>query len=254
MILFAFLLAEGNLPFAVALGLMLVIAALEGTMTLLGAGMSEAIDALLPDSMGGVDIDADIDFDADADIDFHSMADGPGVDFGHTELNAPDVIATSALSRLLGWLCIGKVPVLVLLVVFLTIFGLSGLIIQSFVHQVTGSVLPSSLASIPALLISVPCVRYIGLGLSKLIPKDESSAVSSGSFIGRIGRITVGTAKRDHPAEAKLSDQHGQTHYVMVEPDDDNEQISTGTDVLLVARKGNIFQVIKNTNAAMVDK
>jgi len=246
--LFDFLLSEGNLPFAVALGLMLAIAVLEGTMTLLGAGMSEAIDSLLPESLG------DVDLDIEADLDIDGAVDGTGLDFGDANITNPGIEATSALSRVLGWFCIGKVPVLILLVAFLTVFGLSGLIIQSIVSQITGILLPGSLASIPALMIGIPCVRYIGLGLSKLIPKDETSAVSSDSFVGRIAKITLGVAEKGHPAQAKLKDQHGQTHYVMVEPDIADEQISAGVDVLLVARKGNIFQVIQNTNEALVDK
>lgn len=246
--MFDFLFAEGNLPFAVALGLMLAIAVLEGTMTLLGAGMSEAIDSLLPESLGDVDLDADVDIDIDGAV------DGAGLDFGDANLSGPDIGATSALSRVLGWLCVGKVPVLIILVAFLTVFGLSGLIIQSIVSQITGILLPASLASIPALIIGIPCVRYIGLGISKLVPKDETSAVSSDSFVGRIAKITIGVAEKGRPAEAKLIDQHGQTHYVMVEPDGVDEQISAGADVLLVARNGTTFQVIRNTNEAMVDK
>jgi len=246
---FEFILAEGNLPFTVALGLMLAIAVLEGTMTLLGAGMSEAIDALLPESIGDVDLDADIDMDLDASGALY----GSGVDFGDAHIATPNVEAASALSRILGWFCVGKVPVLILFVAFLTLFGLSGLIIQSMINQVTGYMLSGSLASIPALLIAFPLVRYIGLGLAKLIPKDESSAVSSDTFIGHIAKITIGVAEKGKPAEAKLRDRHGQTHYVMVEPDESGAQLSAGTDVLIIAKQGSIFQVIQNHNQALVD-
>ncbi|MEZ5581571.1 MAG: DUF1449 family protein [Candidatus Competibacteraceae bacterium] len=38
-------------------------------------------------------------------------------------------------------------------------------------------------------------------------------------FIGRVAVITLGTAGYDSPAQAKLRDQHGQTHYIMTAPD-----------------------------------
>ncbi len=251
--MFDFVLADGNFPFAVALGLMLGIAVLEGTMTLLGAGISQAIDSLLPESLGDVDIDADIDtdFDVDAAMD---VVDGSGADFGDADIGQTPVAATSALSRILGWLCVGKVPVLILLVAFLTVFGLTGLFVQSLIQGMTGGLLPGALASIPALIVAVPSVRVIGSGIAKLIPKDETSAVTTKSFIGRIATITVGTARTGQPAEAKLQDTHGQTHYVMVEPDNADDVFEAGTQVLLVEQSGPRFRCILNTSSALVDE
>jgi len=259
--LFDFILAPGNFPFAVALGLMLGIALLEGTMTLLGAGLSQAIDSLIPDSFGDVDLDADVDMDIDADVDADLDMDsgidhvsGSGADVGHAELDHVAPGSASALSRLLGWLCVGKVPVLILLVAFLTVFGLAGLALQTIVHGVTGAMLPGSLASIPALIVAVPSVRVIGTGLSKLIPKDETAAVKADSFVGRVARITLGEATKGQAAEAKLKDAHGQTHYVMVEPDGEEEVFEAGTQVLLIKKNGPRFLAIRNTNPALVDE
>lgn len=245
--MFSFILADGNLAFAVALGLMLGIAVLEGTMTLLGAGVSQAIDSLLPDSLG----DADLDIDVSPDID---AIDGAGADFGDAEIASPSAGATSALSKILGWLCVGKVPVLILLVAFLTVFGLAGLFVQLIFQSVTGALLPGFIASIPAFIVAVPFVRVIGKGLSKLIPKDETSAVKRDSFVGRIATVTIGTARFGYPAQAKLQDAFGQTHYVMVEPDSGDISFSTGAQVLLVEKHGTTFRGILNTSSALVDE
>ncbi len=248
-----FVLAEGNFPFAVALGLMLGIAVLEGTMTMLGAGISQTLDSMLPSAVDtDIDMDVDMDLDVDAAPDIATV-DGSGADFGDAELSADTVGSASALSRVLGWLCIGRVPVLILLVVFLTTFGLAGLGVQSIVASVFGAPLPSLLASIPAVLIALPSVRVLGSGLAKLIPKDETSAVGSDTFVGRIATITVGTARSGQPAEARLKDKHGQSHYVMLEPDVAGEEYSTGTRVLIVARNGSRFRGIINTSTALVD-
>ncbi|MBK17877.1 MAG: hypothetical protein CMM52_03435 [Rhodospirillaceae bacterium] len=242
--MFSFILADGNLPFAVALGLMLGIAVLEGVMTLLGAGISQAIDSLLPESLGDVDLDADLDIAPDMD-----SVDGSGADFGDAQIGSP-----TALSKLLGWLCVGKVPVLILLVTFLTVFGLAGLFVQSVVHGITGALLPGVVASIPAFIIAVPSVRLFGSGVARLTPKDETAAVTSKSFVGRIATITIGTARKGEPAEAKLQDTHGQTHYVMVEPEKAEDAFDAGTQVLIIQKEGARFIAILNTNPALVDE
>src|SRR5687768_5609748 len=82
--MFEIIAAPANLPFAVALLVMLMIGAVEA----LGLGAS------------AVHLDAHADMDGGGDL--------------------------------LGWLGIGRVPLLMLLVVFLALFGLAGLAIQQF--------------------------------------------------------------------------------------------------------------------------
>jgi hypothetical protein len=221
-----FLTASQNIPFTVALAVMFGIAVLEGVLTLIGVGFSNVIESLMPD----------VDFDVDAD------------------LSGPEVQSATPLSRLLGWLRIGKVPVLMLLVIFLTAFGLIGIAIQSFFQSTAGFMLPAAVASIPALLLALPVMRVFGSIISKLMPKDETDAISIETLIGRVATITLGTAKPGSPAEARVRDMHGTTHYVMVEPDAQQEEFSKGDDVLLVRRAGSVFKVINNTNPSLVNK
>ena len=54
--MFDFLIAGQNLPFTVAICLMLVITFMEGVGTLLGSGLSEVVESLMPD----FDLDVDI--------------------------------------------------------------------------------------------------------------------------------------------------------------------------------------------------
>jgi hypothetical protein len=215
----SFLLASQNMPFTVALAVMLIIAFIEGASTLLGAGIFSFIDSLLPE----LDIDS------------------------------PDFESSGLFSKLLGWLRIGEVPAIMLLVIFLTAFGLIGLGLQSFAQKTLGSLLPGSFASIPAVLLGFPIVRLCGGILGKLMPKDETEAVAETSFIGRIAVITLGNASPGNPAEAKLRDKFGQAHYVMVEPDESDERFENGTQVVLVSQQGAIFKAIRNKSDALVD-
>jgi hypothetical protein len=76
------------------------------------------------------------------------------------------------------------------------------------------------------------------------MPKDESSAVSSAEFVGKLAVITCGTASAGKPAEARLYDNFGQAHYVMLEPDQADQSFTTGTEVLVVEHCGAIFKAM----------
>lgn len=227
-------------PFVVALGVMLVIALLEGVGLLFGVAFSGIVDALLPD----IDVpDIDLpDFEADAELALH----------------APDLDMTSSVPEGMGpftyflsWLSFGRVPALVLLVAFLTVFGLSGLLIQSLVLGGSGLLLPGWLVSIPALALALPGTRYLGRALGRIIPKEETEAVSTASFIGKVAVVIRGEAKRGQPAEAKLKDLHGQTHWILVEPDEDAACFAAGDEVLLVSQSGSQYRVIENTHQVL---
>jgi hypothetical protein len=217
-----FLLASENLPFTVALAVMFGIAILEGVTVLMGFALSGVLDALLPDF--------DVDFDMEV------------------ELESP-----SSISRMLSWLRVGKVPMLMLLIVFLTGFGLIGLALQSTLQGSFGFLLPNWLMSIPAFVLALPVVRIFGGALNRIMPNDETDAVSADSLVGRLATITLGTAASGSPAEAKVRDIHGTTHYVMVEPDMAGESFAAQSSVLLVRNEGAVFKAITNPNPALVD-
>lgn len=217
-----FITAAENLPFSVALAIMLILGLLEGVGMLLGAGISSVIDSLLPD----VDIDVDM----------------------------PDVESPGLVSQLLGWFFIGKVPFMVVFIVLLTSFGITGLVVQSIAQSLLGILLPALLASPVALILALPLSRATTAGVARIMPRDETEAVSSNSFIGRIAVVTTGIARKGYAAQARLTDEHGQTHYVMVEPDSSNDELPQGSEVLLIKKIGNHFAVITNPNPVLVDK
>lgn len=217
------MLANQNLPFSIALALMVMIALLEGSAALFGSGISSAIDSLLPET----DLNP------------------------HTEVSNPD--ADGALSRLLGWLRIGEVPILMLLIIWLLSFSLTGLLLQGFIQGLFGILLPSIVAVIIAFGISMPCVRFFGGLLQKIMPKDETSAVTSDSLLGRIAIVTQGIAKHNYAAEARVMDQHGYNHYIQLEPDQMQDEFSQGCEVLLLSRQGAVYRGIKNPNPYLAD-
>lgn len=223
----SFMLLPENFPFALALVVMFGIAILEGALTLLGAGLSHLIDSILPDSL-----EPSVEIGADPDV------------------NAPGHFS---MSSLLGWLFVGKVPTLVFLVLFLTAFGLSGLVVQGTLNGLTGWLIPAWIAWLPALIVSLYPTRWSAALVRKYLPRDESSAVNADQLVGRVATIVTGTARTGQPAEGRLRDQHGQAHYVMIEPDRPEEQFSKGDKALLVSRNGHLYKAIAPPNEVLID-
>jgi hypothetical protein len=228
-----YFLSPGNAPFTVALGLMVVMTVIEVISASLGMGLSEMVDSFLPE------------LDADVDVDFDMDMDGvEGVDGGS---------ASSSLVQLLAWFRVGEVPVVMLFIVFLTGFGMSGLFVQYVMHQTVGFGLPTFVAVVIALAVSAPVVRFCGGILGKYMPQDETYAVSEKSFHGMVATVTLGTAATGKPAQAKLRDKHGQTHYIMVEPDNPGKSYPQGSKTIIVGQVGAIYKIIDASGSAMTD-
>lgn len=158
----------------------------------------------------------------------------------------PDVSSDSGLDKLLGWLHLGKVPSLVLLILFLMGYTVFGYSLQMACHGLLGFYLPGWLAGLLAVPSGLATVRGLGALIARIIPKDESSAVSETTLIGRTGTITGGTARRGLAAQARVKDALGRTHYLMVEPDLDDEVFDEGCQVLIVRKVGAVHRCIVN--------
>jgi hypothetical protein len=204
------LVSAGNAPFLVAICLMVAIGVIEGLSLLIGVGLSHYLDSL---------------FAADLD-------------------HGPDLLAGGDF---LGWLHVGRAPILVLVIIFLTGFAITGLVIQWAVSGVIGEPLPPLLASLLAAACAVPTVHFLGGRIARLVPRDETFVVSEESFIGRVARLTAASASAGSPGEAKLTDEHGRTHYLLVEPDGSDIQFRQGDALLVVSRvSGSVFRAIHN--------
>jgi len=155
----------------------------------------------------------------------------------------PDSIPDGAL----GWMHFGKLPILVIIVLFLAGFALAGFVAQFTTRAVIGFPLPLPAAVALAVVVAVFGVRVLGGALSRIIPRDETTAVSDASLVGRVGSVVIGTASAGKPAQARVRDQHGTQHYVMVEPEGPGEVLQSGASVLLVRHiSGRRFHAIPN--------
>lgn len=188
-------------PFVVALGVLLLVGALEGVSLLFGSSPSHRLD-------------------------------------GFFELHPPD--------GFLGWLHLGRAPLLALLAVFLTAFALGGLVLNLLALNLLRQPLPMLLSVPVAAFAALPAVRAAGGLIVRLVPREETYAVSFASLVGRVATM-LGPARTSYPAQAKTADGHGHTLYLMVEPDDTVAELADGSDVLLVRQiHGSRFAAIPN--------
>lgn len=196
-----------NAPFAAALLLMLLLALLQAV------GVGDFFD-------GG---DADIDGAIDVDVDGDSAIQGGMID---------------GLTSLLG---IGRVPLMAWLAVYLFVFASVGIGLQALADNLLGSPFERWLAALITAGLALPVTGALVRPLGAILPKDRTTAVTLDTLVGRRATITDGTARQGSPARAKVIDQHGQPHFVMVEPQEATHQFAAGEDVLLVSQSGPNF-------------
>lgn len=184
-----------------------------------------------------------------------SIVEGFGLMLAHSPSNflegmLPEV--PDGVDGPLGWLHVGKVPLLVLLVLFLAGFTLAGYVIQSVAHGLAGVLLPAWGASIPAFFAGLSTVKGVGGLLAKIMPGDETSAVSEQTLVGRAGVIVSGHARNGVAAQAKVRDANGRAHYVMVEPDIAEQTLDEGAAIVLVRKAGARFKCIRNPHPELL--
>lgn len=226
----SWMVASGNAPFAIALLIMLGLAVVELIALVTGFSVNDVVDDFVA---GHLEVTA---------------GSGSGM-----EATSPGE-ASSMVGRFLAWLHVGRVPVLMILIVFLTVFGVIGLIGQGILRGATGFALPSIIAAPAVFMASLPVVRSATGLLARMMPRDETSAVDIATLVGRTAVVTGGTARTGLPAQARVRDSFGTDHYVLVEPEDEGASFATGSVVLLVRQQaGGRFTVIANPNAALID-
>jgi hypothetical protein len=147
---------------------------------------------------------------------------------------------------LLSFLGIGRLPLMIWLALYVMLFTLIGYGAQQFIQSLTGGLLPAIIAGPSAALAALPVTAILARPLAKIMPKDETTAVSLDSLVGRFAWVEIGTARRGSAARAKAMDIHGHAHFIMVEPDNDDQAFVAGEKLLLVRRQGDVFRAISH--------
>jgi len=144
----------------------------------------------------------------------------------------PADLGVGTLADMLGWIRVGQVPVLMLVIIFLTSFGLVGICAQWALHEQLGRFGPAWLVSIPAAIVALPVMHIFGGVIHQVLPTDETAAISEADLVGKVAVIVDGVATRGVPTQARVSVQDHQ-HYVLVEPLLEQHRFVAGDRVLL---------------------
>ncbi len=183
-------------PFVIGALVVALIALLEVLSAVFGLALSSTLDDFLPD----------LDLDGDAD------------------------------AGMLSWLGFGHAPFLVVLIVMLSVFSITGILIQTFALGWLGSTLWPALAVIISLAASLPLAGWLSRKLAWLIPSVETSGIHRDELVGRTGRITLGTATGERTAEVEVVGPKGLRHWIRVRAER-GESIEPGEKVRILERE-----------------
>jgi len=161
---------------------------------------------------------------------------GTSIDFSHPSDNG--------VINAISWINVGGVPLLIFLLLALGAFSITGFLIQDVARMVAGP-LPAGIASLAAIVVSVPLVRGASRGIARIIPKDESYVVGLGDLVGRVGEVVVGPLDQGPPGRVSVADVHGNRHFVLAVAATDSAPLPQGTLVLLVDRVDTRFVAVK---------
>ncbi|MDH6264230.1 OB-fold-containig protein [Bradyrhizobium sp. BR13661] len=161
---------------------------------------------------------------------------GTSIDFSHPSDNG--------VINAISWINVGGVPLLIFLLLALGAFSITGFLIQDVARMVAGP-LPASIASLAAVVVSVPLVRGASRSIARIIPKDESYAIGLGDLVGRVGEVVVGPLDQGPPGRVSVADIHGNRHFVLAVAAPSSAPLPQGTLVLLVDRVDTRFVAVR---------
>lgn len=185
-----------NSPYLFAISLVIFIGLLEVISLIFGSLLSGALDAHISDS---------------------------------------DFLTTGNTGQVLHYLNIGRIPSLIVLCLLAGYFGLLGILLQHGWVTLWQTPLSNLLLAPVCLIIAGVAVHYTGRAIAPWLPTDESSAITENDFIGKMAIVTGHSASAGRPCEGKFTDEFGQTHYLLLEPED-GKAFNKGDKVLIICQ------------------
>jgi hypothetical protein len=149
----------------------------------------------------------------------------------------------NGLGGLFLWINAGRLPLLILIILALGVFSVEGFLLQGIAHTV-GAVVPAAIAALAAGAGSIPVIRATSRGLSRVIPRDETYAVSDADFVGKVAVVSIGPLDQGLPGRVRLKDVFGNWHTVPARASPDSQPLPVGASVLLVDRDARSFTAI----------
>ena len=161
---------------------------------------------------------------------------------GHGISHADVHLDHGPLDAWMSWLNKGGVPLLVLIMIALASFAIAGFVIQG-VAQAVIAPLPTLVASLCAVAAALPVTRTLSRWTARILPTDETAAISQADLIGLVGTVALGPLDQGKPGQVRVKDQHGNIHVLRANAAP-GHVIPQGAAVLLVDGASGLFQAI----------
>jgi hypothetical protein len=146
------------------------------------------------------------------------------------------------LAAWMSWLNKGGVPLLVLIMIALASFAIAGFVIQGIAKSLIAP-LPTVVASLGAIVAAMPVTRTLSRWTAKILPADETAAISQSDLIGMVGTVVLGPLDQGKPGSVRVRDRHGNIHVLRTNAAP-GHTIPQGASVLLVDGSRGLFQAI----------
>lgn len=149
-------------------------------------------------------------------------------------------------SEAFDWLNLGRVPFAILLMLLLVTFGGVGLVLSGLVPQ-----LPAWSFALVAAPAAVLATKGIGNAIARVLPRDETYAVTADEFVGLEGTVTLGPLDDGPAGSVAVRDRYSEVHTLRARPADPGTTIAQGSRIVVVSRdashKGRVFLVMPFT-------
>jgi hypothetical protein len=150
------------------------------------------------------------------------------------------------LAAWMSWLNRGGVPLLILIMIWLAAFAISGFVIQGVANTIIAP-LPTLIAGAAAFATALPVTRTLSRWTARVFPGDESAVIAQADLIGLTGTVTLGPLDQGMPGRVRVKDRHGNIHVLRANAAA-NHVIPQGAIVLLVDGSGGLFHAIPAPN------
>jgi hypothetical protein len=227
-----FLTAWFNVPFLIPLIFVLLFVILQ----LIGVGL-EGLD--IGGSEADLEVDADVDIDVDVDMDVDAEPD--------IDIDTGDVGGPGFTTSVLGFLNVGRVPLMIILMTWFASWGIVGLICNRIIGSKTMQIFPPWIVAslVAALVASIVSTKYLAAAFARIFPQSEP-ATAERDLIGKVARVTSGRVTSNF-GRAIVPTPDGYRLTVSCRTEKDDEVPVQGDEVLLVDydQATRTFEVVK---------
>lgn len=149
----------------------------------------------------------------------------------------------------LSLLGLGKVPFIIWLTFFFGLFSLIGYAANAISSSIFGY-MPVWVSIVPVVITSFMINGVLCKVFAKILPRFETTAVSTDTFSGRVAKVTIGDATYTKFAMGVVLDEHNMSHNIRIKAMDDGVVLNQNNPVILVEQiKGSaIWQAIPYEN------